>query len=333
MSRETLAHLNSQTLIGYTTKRGNAWHYRADMQGAEPNHYPHAIPTEDVHRRLFGWDALVAELHAVAIVDDGVLNVVDPTRKVIVRSDNAQILGVVGEGYQVHPYGEWLVSNVESILDADLRIGSAGVLRGGATAWVQIEMEDTISVEGVDFRPFLTAATSLDGSLATTYLTGCQVVVCDNTLSVALGTYDSRMKIKHSRHSLGRIGDVREALGIIHSVGDDFTAQVHRLIDETVSPTRWNQFVDAFTAPSSTSTRAQRNSEQKAEQLHQLWLSDSRVQPWQGTAYGVLAAVNTWTHHEMPIRGADRATRNMERVIAGKVDELDRSTLAVLATV
>ena len=34
MSRETLAQLNTQTLIGYTSKRGQAWHYCADHQGA-----------------------------------------------------------------------------------------------------------------------------------------------------------------------------------------------------------------------------------------------------------------------------------------------------------
>ena len=72
---------------------------------------------------------------------------------------------------------------------------------------------------------------------------------------------------------------------------------------------------------------------QKAEQLNVLWHQDHRVNPWQGTAYGVVAAVNTWTHHELPVRGADRGTRNTERVIAGKIDQLDRHTLAVLATV
>src|SRR6478609_648312 len=57
MSRETMQHLNTQTLIGNTDARGNAWHYRADLQGGESNHYPQAIPVEDVRRRLFNWTA------------------------------------------------------------------------------------------------------------------------------------------------------------------------------------------------------------------------------------------------------------------------------------
>ncbi|HHT13129.1 MAG TPA: DUF932 domain-containing protein [Propionibacterium sp.] len=63
--------------------------------------------------------------------------------------------------------------NVEAVLDDDdLQVGSAGLLRGGAQGWVQIEAEATQMVEGVEHRPFLTAATSMDGSLATTYGVG-----------------------------------------------------------------------------------------------------------------------------------------------------------------
>ena len=57
MSKETLQHLNTNTLIGNTDHRGTAWHYRAEEQGDESNHYPGPIPVEDVERRLFHWQA------------------------------------------------------------------------------------------------------------------------------------------------------------------------------------------------------------------------------------------------------------------------------------
>lgn len=55
MSKETLVHLNTNVLIGNTDQRGTAWHYRADLQGQEPNHYAGPVPVEDVRRRLFHW--------------------------------------------------------------------------------------------------------------------------------------------------------------------------------------------------------------------------------------------------------------------------------------
>jgi hypothetical protein len=44
MSKESLEWLNANTLIGFTSKRGTAWHYRADRQSKEPNHYPGSVP-------------------------------------------------------------------------------------------------------------------------------------------------------------------------------------------------------------------------------------------------------------------------------------------------
>jgi phage/plasmid-like protein (TIGR03299 family) len=332
MSKETLTHLNRNTLIGMTDKRGTAWHYRADEQGAESNHYEGAIPIEDVRRRLFKWEAVEGRITATALTFDGVITTVDPDRKAIMRGDTGDILGIFKLGYKIHQYNDWLISNVETILDADLKIGSAGLLKNGAVGWVQIEMEETLSVCGAEFRPFLLAATSLDGSLATTYQTGAQLVVCDNSLSAALASKENRIKIRHSAHSLGRIGDARDALGIIYEVADAFTAQVEKLTAETVTDKRWNAFVDAYSQETD-SVRGRTLAETKAAELNRLYRTDLRVQPWAGTAFGVLQAVNTFVHHSQTVRGVSRTDRNMERTVTGAVDKLDAGTLALLATV
>ncbi len=57
MSRETLQWLNTNTLIGFTDKRGHAWHWRAREQNGISNHYPGPIPIHDVQQRLFAWTA------------------------------------------------------------------------------------------------------------------------------------------------------------------------------------------------------------------------------------------------------------------------------------
>jgi phage/plasmid-like protein (TIGR03299 family) len=268
-----------------------------------------------------------------------VLSITDDSRKVIVRPDTQQILGVFKSGYQVHGYDEWLIKHVESILDADLHIGSAGLLRGGAVAWVQTELADTLEVQGVEFRPFLTAATSLDGSLATTYQTGAQLVVCDNTLQAALGDSDSeRLKIRHSRHSLGRISDVRDALKIIHTAADEFAHEVELLTAQSVSDKTWAKFVDAFSAPTvkkgAEPTKRQLTSQTKiGDTLKTLYANDNRVAPWAGTAYGVVAAVNTYQHHEVHTAGRSKAERNAEFTVTGRWAKNTADTLELLAAV
>jgi phage/plasmid-like protein (TIGR03299 family) len=333
MTQEKMVDLNQNVLIGFTSKRGNAWHYRAEDQGVESNHYEGAIPVADVKRRLFNWQAIEGTLTATALTDDGVIVTEDKTRKAIMRSDTGAVLGIFKQGYKIHPYSDWLVSNVETILDADLQVGSAGLLKGGAVAWVQVEMEETLNVKGVEFRPFVTAATSLDGSLATVYQSGSQLVVCDNTLSAALSSKSDRFKIRHSSLSLGKISDARDALGIVYQVADNFTAQIEALTSQVVTDKQWADFVREYTEPSTDSSWAVSIANGKADELNNLWSNDVRVAPWAGSAFGVVQAVNTFTHHFQTVRNTSRVDRNMERVVTGGVDKLDRATLALLDSV
>src|SRR5688572_29894447 len=182
MSQETMQWLNTMTLIGFTEQRGNAWHYRVEDQGDESNHYAGGIPVEDVLRRLFDFEVWETPLYVLG--DSGYTEI--PNRKAMITSDNGDVLGIFKSGYTGHQYKEWLLENVATILDDDLGIGSAGLLRNRAQAWVSVEVPETISTpEGVEFRPNLLACTSFDGSLATTYKRAVGIVVCDNTLSAA----------------------------------------------------------------------------------------------------------------------------------------------------
>jgi hypothetical protein len=104
MSKETLPHLNTNTLIGFTDNRGHAWHYRAEEQGDESNHYPGAIPIEDVQRRLFDWTAqsrrvaveLPADVESMTHLDDQGQSMrwaVVEDRQGICRSDTGSVMG------------------------------------------------------------------------------------------------------------------------------------------------------------------------------------------------------------------------------------------------
>src|SRR5688500_12586400 len=99
MSKETLEHLNTNTLIGFTDNRGTAGHYRAEQQGVESNHYPGAVPVADVGRRLFDWHAqsrrVAVEVPAgpesmTHLADDGAARrwAVIEDRQAICRSDD-----------------------------------------------------------------------------------------------------------------------------------------------------------------------------------------------------------------------------------------------------
>jgi phage/plasmid-like protein (TIGR03299 family) len=259
----------------------------------------------------------------------------------VVRSDTNAILGTVGAGYQIHDYPEWLVENVETILDADLAISSAGLLRGGSLAWVAVSLPHTLNVADLDYRPQLVACTSLNGWTATTYRRSVILPVCDNTLAASLADDTDEVRITHSAKSLERVGEIRDTLKVLYAAGDDFAAQVDALTTQKVTERRFDRWAEAFSGVKGKAKEdIKGQAATKINQLQTLWHEDPRVTPWHGNAFGVLQAANTWMHHFQNVRGAAdrnegeaRFERNQERVVRGRLVGEDRKALAVLAGV
>ena len=349
MSKETLQDLNINTLIGNTDVRGTAWHYRAEQQGEESNHYPGPIPIADVQRRLFNWQAesrqlaveVPASIHNLTHLGaDGAPRrwaVIDG-KQAICRSDRSDgsVMGIFAAGYTRHRYDEWLLTTVANILDDTLAISSAGLLKEGAIAWVEVSVPDTITTpEGVSFRPNLLATTSFDGSIATTFKRTITDTVCDNTRELALSEKGQHYKVKHTRHSQIKLAAAREALTIVHTLADEFAAEVAELCATPVTSAQWDSFldeltprVDAYNQP--LTARSLTMDDNKRDTINRLYRHDNRVAPWAGTAHGVLQAVNTHEHHEGTIRGTTRPERNMLRTITGDFANVDRSTWTTL---
>jgi phage/plasmid-like protein (TIGR03299 family) len=346
VTRETLEWLNRNTLIGYTEKRGKAWHCRAELQGAEPNHYPGAIPVDDVLRRLFNWEATTVRLYQQVLCDPAEATTVDedgrPTKlvldsgiKKIVRSDTGKNLRYAGSGYQIHQYQEWLVDALKDIIDDDINIGSAGLLRDGGVAFVTIEIPDTIEIlEGFGVRPHLLASTSHNGQYATAYKTVATFVVCDNTHEIALREKTPEYRVRHSKYSKLRLQSARDALQIVHRMTDDIRALVTELSELKVSNNDWNRLLDEL-SPIPKLTEQPDNKKlveqavTKQAEIRDLYDSDDRVAPWRGSGLGVLQAFNT---HRQHVAGKDgrRYERNMLHTLGRVTRREDAKVLAAL---
>jgi phage/plasmid-like protein (TIGR03299 family) len=332
MSTETQQWLNQNVLVGMTDKRGTAWHYKASEQGTEPNHYTGQIPIEDVRRRLFNWQATKEPMFVIGA--DAYQRRV-PNRVAIVRDDTWDVLGVVSPTYEPHQYDEWLLRSVGNILDDSLVIGSAGLLKNGAVAWVQIEMPDNYKVADVEFRPNLLATTSFNGSIATTYKRTVTVVVCDNTRNSALREHGQEISIRHTSKSGLRLGDARAALNIVHTMADEFTQEITALLAMKVTDQQFQKFVNIHVPLNDEeSKQAVSRAENVRFEFQNLWQNDVRVAPWRGTGFGVLQAVNTHRQHMRPTRGDTvLVERTMIDSLTGKTELADRKATQLLYSV
>lgn len=337
MSKESYDWLNQNVLVGFTEKRGHAWHYKASAQGDEQNHYAGAIPIEDVKRRLFHWKAVEFPV-CVRVPDDrtalGFRYIPQDDRKAIVRDDTQDTLGIFKDSYAIHQYDEWLLQNIANIIDdSSLEIGSAGLLRNGGVAWVSIEMPENVTTKaGFEFRPHLIATTSHNGTLATTYKRVVTAVVCDNTLSGALGEDGAQFKARHSKNSNYKIQSVRDALGIVHKMADDVMLEIERLSSITVTDAEWDAIVNQLMPVGSEGDvrpQAISRAKNKQEVVRHLYKNDPRVAPWQHTGLGVLNAFNTFNHH-FTGKDTSRVERNAWNTLTGKTESADRQVLSVL---
>ena len=336
MSQETMEWLNGGNILVGQKEKNRVWWYDSDLLAglAESPFYEGFIPVDDVNRRLFSFSVNSESMYLAT--PDGFVEI--PGRQALVRSDNGAVLGVFKESYQGHSYSEWLLDTLAALVDSEIGITSAGLLRGGAQAWVNISVPDHFTTpEGVEYRPNILSATSFDGTLATTFGKTITLAICDNTRDMALSEMgEQRVKIKHSRWSTQgfKLQTARETLGLIHTMADDFAAEVAALTSITVTDKQWNKFLNELApAPADDDNkRGNTVAAKKRDTLTALYRNDPRCAQWVDTAYGALQAFNTYNLHETQIRkGAHRAERIMENTLSGKIGQSDNAAAKALA--
>jgi phage/plasmid-like protein (TIGR03299 family) len=374
MSENSIEYLNANTLIGCRAIDGNAWHW----DGITQNHYDGFVPVADIKGRLFNWQAeyrplsIMAEGYDPAVADSGrdrdlelIVHAID-THKALVRVDRNddgtesinKVFGFVTDIHAIHQYDEWLLENVKVLLDETddgMGVGSAGLLRVGAQAWVQVRPSDTMTIGDDKYLPYLLATTSHDGSIATTYKWCCQRVVCDNTLSVAMGENKASFKVKHTVGSVLEIAKAREVLEMFQGQVDEFSREVEQLMNTEMKK---NQLADTIkrvygAKPAEelevvvgadgndtkvTNTRAINNWDRRFDEIMAMW-DDPRVADYANTAWGGFMANNTWGQWGVAERDSnDRDTADVKLAqltaqVGGSWEQHDRLWLASQAAV
>jgi phage/plasmid-like protein (TIGR03299 family) len=344
MSAETQQWLIDNIRIGYTDERGPAW-WHGDGYLTDGSHFPGAVPADEV-RKLLDVPFVEAQMFAQYTDADGQRQVVkDPDRKVILTPDTGDILGIFKQGWRLHGYQQWTADQIAAILDksrGELGTAAVGLLRKRGVAFMQAKLQGTgMEVGGFPFVPYITAATSVDGTLSSTYAVGIEAAVCDNTLSAALSNAVNRLKVRHSRNSVAKLAEVRDALGLVYQAADEFAKAAADLQSVDVSEADFAAWLDemrpipAADPKSSTGGAAHTNAVKYHDTMRALWQHDRKVKPWAGTAFGILQLDNTYRTWVRGERGSDggRMERNLLNMVTGKTATEDTLALEVLAKV
>ena len=330
----TTKTIQTQTLAGFM--KGRQWIGHAD----EAQTFDGAVPREEA-LRLLSYPLAEASLTATVLGPDGVQTIEMPDRKAIVRTDTGVAFGVFKQGYKIHQPADWCLNYVDMLLDGGLEIATVAVVAGGARVLLQAQLPETRvatapGAEPVEHRPWLSVATSHDGTIATTYGVGTRLLICENELSLRgfrglVSELNSVHKVRHTSQSLSRIGDVRANLGLVaEQIDSEFDAEFRKLVSEYVSDEKFNEIVKAYTGvEKAREGRSKTIAQNKVKVLNTLWRDDERAASWRNSAYGTLCAFNT---ADQWFLGSDkgRTERNQNRLISGDRDRFDENILRMI---
>ena len=229
--------------------------------------------------------------------------------KVLYRSDTKAPLSVVGSRYKVVQPREVLEFYRDLTEVAGYELETAGVLKAGKKFWALARTGKEVALKGNDLvKGYLLLATSCDGTLATTATPTTVRVVCNNTLSIALGGSTSAIKVPHSTNFDAQV--VKRQLGIAVGQWDSFMYRMKTLAERKVKTHEaMNYFLKVICNTDQHCDRALGLSNERAlKKVQMLYEGHGRgaeMQAAKDTAWGLLCAVTEFVDHEKQARSQD----------------------------
>jgi phage/plasmid-like protein (TIGR03299 family) len=263
----------------------------------------------DVWKRSAGMDWQIEESEVRYLVGKNGVGAINafPEQKVLYRSDSKAPLAVVSKRYQVVQPGEILEFYRDLTEVGGFELETAGVLREGRKFWALARTGQSTTLKGRDqVDGYLLLATACDGSLATTAQFTSVRVVCNNTLSIALGNSSGAVKVPHRSQFDASL--VKSQLGITVSSWDGFVARMKALVDRPMDPDSVEGMlrrVLTYPAPNGNSPIVNEQALKSVRHLYDGAGKGAGLASSRGTAWGLLNSVTEYVDHHRRARSDD----------------------------
>jgi len=138
-----------------------------------------------------------------------------PNYYATVRTDNDNVLGVVGKDYQIVQNAD-AFSFFDAIVGGDgIQYETAGALGKGERIFITAKLPNYIKVGSNDLiEQYLFLTTSHDGYGSITAAFTPVRIVCANTLNAAMRSHSNAVKIRHTANAKERLEQAHKVMGI-----------------------------------------------------------------------------------------------------------------------
>ena len=281
----------------FFTARQDAWH----RLGTVTTDCLSAAQVMDV-AYLGGWDV---RKEALTTVESGapVPNKFATTR-IHPKTGRREVLGTVGPAYQV-VQNEQACELLDMIVDeTGAHFETAGSLRGGREVFVTMKLPDTIRIAGTDAMDlYLAMCTSHDASRLGRVLCTPVRIVCANTQAAAFTNNTGEYTFRHSGDILGKLADVRAALGLVPVYLDQFQAEAEKMIDKQLEWEQLQRIADELWPLGEEDPESAFLKKMARERDLRYLFEDAPTQEAiRGTAWAGYQAITEWLDHRQPAK-------------------------------
>lgn len=240
-----------------------------------------------------------------------------PIRKAVVRSDNGEVLGVVGNSYAPVQNREGFAFLDSVVSDGQLAYHTAGALGRGERVWMLAKLPGSIRVKNSEdvTEKYLLLSNAHDGTAALRVFFTPIRVVCANTLSVAHQRgRGSGISILHKGDLSAKVYEARKVLGLAAQFYDDVQIGVNRLAEYYPSERQLDDFFKGLFPDPDEGSRTR--VEKVRSKLWDLFASGKGqdIPEVRNTAWAALNAVTEYVDHHRPTRAKSEQERASKRL-------------------
>lgn len=247
------------------------------------------------------------------------------------KTNKAEALGVVGSRYTPVQNAE-AFGFLNDIADESGAIfETAGSIDNGRKVFMTMKMPEGLQIGGVDaINMYLMAWNTHDGSSSFNVLVTPIRVVCQNTLTAAIGSAKQQFIVRHTAGVSGKIQVARDTLKITFKYQQEFEKKAEQLLKQAMTDKDFNTLVEkVFPIKDEESPRAVTMAETARATVNGLWKAptQSNIANTKWAAYNAFVEYADWAK---PVRDANPDTARAIRIVTGAGDRFKNKVLNLL---
>ena len=323
-----MAHALEEFTDGTTaffTAREVAWHKLGTVT-------TDSLTAEDALKTAYlDWQVLKSEQPVGVMVENEYITTGDKfaTYRFHPKTKKAEALGVVGNRYTPVQNAE-AFSMLNNIADESGAVfETAGSINNGKKVFMTMKLPNTLQIGGIDpVDLYLMAWNTHDGTSSFQIVVTPIRVVCQNTLTAAIGTAKSTFALRHTTNVGGKVQQAREALGLTFKYVEAFEKQAEALLSQKMTDKEFYSLVEKMIPIDEEDSRARNLADTARGTLNALWIAPTQTNI-AGTKWAAYNAFTEYADWARPVKSAQDSARAI-RIVTGAGDAFKNKALALL---